>query len=1528
MYVFISENCRKEAKTFGLETKIDKIARQIERLNYHDFTNYADKFEHPFYVKKQVAYNYRLLIKVVDLEIDGKHHQVAVFFKIFNRSNKGYDDFYYHVEKQGNMLYNQQNMDEKLYKYIQFATQKKDMTNTKVMDKADSDGYFFQVKSDILQLSALTTPKHYYAENAHWIYGTRPYLSDDEFHQVFRLIQTGIESGQSEQTKVLEKDVFFETKDNPKLSVLDRDFDNFSRFLPEECISDKEYWQHTQTLDLPIYLNQFQQKVINNLFKENVSFPYIVNAPSNHGKSSLSAILALHFLSQPNWQNHGVLPCLLLCSAKQKSQIKQQLYEYAKYYKKYINSSLMMNDDDLQILIDECCHDVLSYIENYADDELYDKFHHDKMIDFNVFADLWQSSSLFHKNQLNEYPVSLVWYVIYHLIKGKQLSVDDNYHDEHISHDDFMVIYQNIYKGWYELLQKDGYWDLQDLVSYANQNPNSPSYASLIIDDAHSYTDLDIDFLIKRCYWYHKDGLINQSPLLFFGSHHASDFAYDWHRSLTALLHGLLDDFNEKSILQPTVLDYQADFVSILQFLLYLERQKLNTQKFALGHEHTAMHDQKVYFIDVENKALLHALFGNKSIPIIINQSSKNAEQYLIDDEYVGQIFTYMKPSEGDIHFFGFDELSQKHQNIALMGFFDDKLSCFFDDDNAIDSMDLMIRQQTDELLRRISQTINQSISHIFIVGRDAEYDIWEKIFSHKDNYFIQKAKVADINPNYNLPFEKFSELDKDEIMMRAEWLFHHAHYEGCMKALLTIAHRNKDYEHYFEFSHGKGQKIFTLSYLWRMKNRHALLLFINYFKDSLPKDYLANCYIIQLLENELNIPKADAFSVIFNKYLQQYQDPAWAELWQILLDELIERLDEFEFTQKEYQVFCQQLERAVQKNTPHIYHYLAQCHYHVNHKKVAFNYWQQSKSRQELPKMPMAYYELVLEYGDDWRDELESHIYLDNLGAVMNALTTHDMNELQLSYWDNILPYLDDVQELEPVISYLLPSIHNPKILQRIYDYCKDEDIAGEFEHRLQRLLTLHACLRNDWRYVMERIYHYKPADQDAMEKLSQMYSIQKTTVTHPTKKGMVEVSSSGVLMPQFREPQNELVDIFYALNLSEKLITPSDDNSERSLSFKDDDIGQLFSAIKAVQATEFQGKTIWNVNFAAVRALILLMEKGANYQDRYDFYWSMTAGNSHHRDFALARFSLFYDDMMALADKMAGDETFDECLKNTQELYQRFKLTIDKLPSADKQRHIEPLKTTEEIVKSVLALTNKENKEIQRVKKQEQDYAKELKRREKEKLEKERIEKEQAEKAEKERLAKEKAEKERQEQERAEQERLEKERIAKQEAKRAEQERLEKEKQEKERLLREEAEKERIAQEQAEKERQEQERLQQETERLLVSEQEQDSAETTAPKARPTHERKAMQAVSSFEFFGWRIFVARLYGRVNVEDLATGERFSVQLHDMIIQSDWQYDQDGERFYLHQTPLIIEIVGNVVFISHVEHGVSLTVRV
>ena len=111
-----------------------------------------------------------------------------------------------------------------------------------------------------------------------------------------------------------------------------------------------------------------------------------------------------------------------------------------------------------------------------------------------------------------------------------------------------------------------------------------------------------------------------------------------------------------------------------------------------------------------------------------------------------------------------------------------------------------------------------------------------------------------------------------------------------------------------------------------------------------------------------------------------------------------------------------------------------------------------------------------------------------------MNTLATNNMNELQLSYWDKILPYLEDVQELESVLSYLLPDIHNPDILKRIYDYCKDEDIANEFENRLQRLLTVQACFCSDWQYVIERIEYYKPADWGELsDKLAQAFSIQK---------------------------------------------------------------------------------------------------------------------------------------------------------------------------------------------------------------------------------------------------------------------------------------------------------------------------------------------------------------------------------------------------------------------------------------------------
>lgn len=1532
MYVYVSENCRKEAKIFGLEAKIDKIAKQIERLDYHGFTTQVEKFEHPFYVKKQVAYNYRLLVKVVDLDIEGKHHQVAVLFKIFNRSNKGYDDFYYHVERQGNILYNQQNIDGKLHHYIKNISQKKDIKNTKVMNQDDCFGYFLQIKTDLLQLSGLIASDQYYQEDSTWYYGLRPYLSDEELQKVFAMIQDSLERIKSGQLLLSDGNVFFDIE-TFRLSAFGHKGSDYFRILPQEVLDDKWRWQKLQALSLPIYFNHFQQHILNVLFTQKESFPLIVNTPSNHGKTSLSAILAIHFLSQANWQNHGVLPCLLLCSANHKETIKQQMMHYVSYYHQYINPDLTMSVSELKDLIEACCHDMTSYIYQHGD-EAYEQFNFDKVIDFDKFSELWQSSSLPLKNQYSHYPVSLIWYVIYHLIKGKQGVIDINKDllPYHLSDEDYSLIYQHIYKGWYELLQKEGFWDLQDLVAYANQKNHHRNYASLIIDDAQEYTKLDMMFLLKQCYWHHHKDFINQAPLLFFGSDDGKSYYYqNWHQTLTAHLHEMLDNIKEGAVLQPTVIEYQPDFLNPLRSSINVWRQKLALSQTALlDNTDILKQNQKVYFVDIDNHQMLHALFGKKNIPIIIRKSRQTAEWYLMNDASTGRIFKYTTPSEGDIQFLALEDVAQKYQHSALFGFFDDDLSLLCQE-GQINAWDLLQKIHVDDVLKDIQEVLNNTLSDVFIVGKSFEYETWQTLFGDNEQSFIQKATIDDINPNFIYHQQESYAVNKESsqeaLFKKAEWLFNHAYYEPCMKTLMSIAHHhNKDYNRYFEFAHSEGQKAFTLYHLWKYKSKTALFSYVNYFKDNLPKDFIGNCYLIQLLSYEgINIPKTQAFNSIFAKYALQYYDADWSEYWHILLDDFMGRLADFHLTEQESNSLVNHLLKLLPKKTPHIHHYLAEYYYQIGDNSQAFDYWRLSKAHQELQEMPMAYYKLVPEYVNDWQEKLLAYIELDDLGATMSTLSTHDLNELQLSYWDKILPYLDDVEELQTVILALLPDIHNPDILQRIYDYCTDEeDVSGEFENRLQRLLTVQACFEGNWQYIKSRIDFYKPADMsEMMDKLSQAFSVQKNNSARQIK------GSSGIqrLALPFDKPQNELVDIIYALCLNDQLISYQEDVKHEY----HEDIKAVFESIKNIFSKQINNEIRWNVDFPAVRALACLMEKSMEPSDMIALYCSMINFAKHHKEFALMRLWNFTQ----MADSEEGKFIQEsEEYQQMQKQYAEVKPAINKLTvKAETQGVMAPLKTKEEVVKSVLALNDKENKEIQRLKSLAHEHQKQEERKQKERLEQERqaqLEQERQEKLKQERLEQERREQERLEQERQaqiekerleqiEKERLEKERQEKLEQERQEQERqaqIEKERQEQERLAQE-----KLAQEQLEKERQ---ALTQSPEQTPVR-----APQTHDTPAQPTYTQrtKVVQMVSVFEFFEWRIFVARLYGRVNVESLVTGERFSVQIDGELVQSDWDYTKEGDSYAL-AVPLAIHVVGNMVFIDHLEHGVSLTIRI
>ena len=89
MFVYITENCRQEAKLHARSDDIETVAKQIERTQN---TLMFDRFPQPYLVKKKFAGRQGRLIgseHVVD--VDGLEHKLVLLLSVMIRGDKDYD---------------------------------------------------------------------------------------------------------------------------------------------------------------------------------------------------------------------------------------------------------------------------------------------------------------------------------------------------------------------------------------------------------------------------------------------------------------------------------------------------------------------------------------------------------------------------------------------------------------------------------------------------------------------------------------------------------------------------------------------------------------------------------------------------------------------------------------------------------------------------------------------------------------------------------------------------------------------------------------------------------------------------------------------------------------------------------------------------------------------------------------------------------------------------------------------------------------------------------------------------------------------------------------------------------------------------------------------------------------------------------------------------------------------------------------------------------------------------------------------
>lgn len=312
MFVFISELCLQQAKRHQIDNKIQELKCWVEQGDFRHFAHLFEVFSHPYYVRKKIALYYRLIAKYMSVNIDGKEYGVVAFFYLFHRGDSSYDDFYYRVMEQGDMLYTQQKLDAQVHAYVQNCLNQpnpQQIGESLPIDESTALAYFLQARVNVFHFEPC--PSDYYEESAFWRYLVLPHVEEETMEVVFGQIQTGIESEQPQSFSVNDTPLLFDPTPIPTLGTPHVGVSAFDRKFSLETLLDGSLWLSASRQGLPLYLNELGEQVCGMLFGEGHPYPLVVNAPALHGKTTLLQLLTAHFLQQ-NDPNATGLPCLLM----------------------------------------------------------------------------------------------------------------------------------------------------------------------------------------------------------------------------------------------------------------------------------------------------------------------------------------------------------------------------------------------------------------------------------------------------------------------------------------------------------------------------------------------------------------------------------------------------------------------------------------------------------------------------------------------------------------------------------------------------------------------------------------------------------------------------------------------------------------------------------------------------------------------------------------------------------------------------------------------------------------------------------------------------------------------------------------------------------------------------------------------------------------------------------------------------------------------------------------------------------------
>jgi hypothetical protein len=579
--VYITDECREEAKTHNFSPALESLCRDIEDKQS---ISMFQPFQVSFLVKKKFGTKQGRLIAAKEIiKVNDSEYAVIKLLSVLIRGSTDYTAFHENSRLNGEKYLRRTNT-AVITQVVSQRIASDPLKRKKPLLSEDEQSFLYSSNSTYnLENQALIY------ESEDWIaaINQKPYIN--HMNRIYDTINELLSGKYAE-------DNYIEIKNQPDMKIvyffdagkkyifladlcntqntnnkLNEIIDNWNsqlqnteisqlarRSYPQYLIADENLWSDLEKDSQSNFsLSGEEIKVLTSI-SEVKAFPLFINGRAGSGKSTiLQYLFAEYFSRYLSYQESVQPPVYFTYNTELLKHAKKFVFGLLKINSNFTETREKFDDDDLNQRLDVSFNELQGYLLSLVDiEDIEIKFLPHNYVNYSKFTILWNERFRTDRAAMKEYSPDICWHIIRTYIEGidpeDYLDPDDYAQLEKdqktISQETYTKIYKTVWENWYHKIKMEKkLWDDQDLVRYIIEaNLAKPQFSGIFCDEAQDFTRIEMEVIYRLSIFSDRDipfQYVSRIPFAFAGDElqtlNPTGFRWD---ALTAL-------FTEKFIL-------------------------------------------------------------------------------------------------------------------------------------------------------------------------------------------------------------------------------------------------------------------------------------------------------------------------------------------------------------------------------------------------------------------------------------------------------------------------------------------------------------------------------------------------------------------------------------------------------------------------------------------------------------------------------------------------------------------------------------------------------------------------------------------------------------------------------------------------------------------------------------------------------------------------------------------------------------------------------------------------------------------